>query len=197
MGIFHDRLKELRNISDKTQVQIAEALGIAPQNLSYYFNGREPNFELLLKIAKYFDVSVDYLLGRTNVKKYEVDSHKLEFLLEHEDYSETIQKITECLYEFIKMLDDGFYEAADIENNHSEWNTTKNWSNLKYGEDSPVDSLLKTITFRVGYKATQLRDNIYMCLKEIQQRGIEDIKVAASDIQRKMDDMVMTAGREE
>ena len=64
--MFHKRLKELSKQSGKTQVQIANALEISPQSLSYYLNGREPGFELLVKIANYFNVSCDYLLGNAH-----------------------------------------------------------------------------------------------------------------------------------
>lgn len=64
MSKFNERLKKLREESGITQNALAEKLGITPQSLSYYFNGREPNYDLLIKIADYFHVSVDYLLGR-------------------------------------------------------------------------------------------------------------------------------------
>lgn len=78
MTLFHERLKELRELSGKTQAEIAESIGIPPQNLSYYFNGREPNFELLIKLANYFNVSTDHLLGRTNDKGFDDSVNKLD-----------------------------------------------------------------------------------------------------------------------
>lgn len=63
MSKFHDRLEELKDEKGNTQTKIAEDLGISPQTLSYYFNGREPNYDLLCDIADYFNVSTDYLLG--------------------------------------------------------------------------------------------------------------------------------------
>ncbi|AEY66363.1 helix-turn-helix transcriptional regulator [Clostridium sp. BNL1100] len=63
MSAFHERLKLLRDESGKTQAEIAAALGLTPQALSYYFNGREPGYDLLARLAKHFNVSTDYLLG--------------------------------------------------------------------------------------------------------------------------------------
>jgi len=64
--MFHKNLKELRLSLDLTQKEVAKAINISPRTLGYYENGeRFPNKpEILLKIADYFDVSIDYLLGR-------------------------------------------------------------------------------------------------------------------------------------
>lgn len=50
-----------------TQEKLAEITGKTRQTVSQYVNGiSEPGYDTLIKIADYFDVSVDYLLGRTN-----------------------------------------------------------------------------------------------------------------------------------
>lgn len=71
MSQFQARLKELKEASGKTQARIAEDLGITPQAFSYYMNGREPDYDILVKIAQYFNVSVDYLVGTVDVKRSE------------------------------------------------------------------------------------------------------------------------------
>ena len=61
------RIKELRNEKKQTLKQMAEAFGTSNQVISRYELGQaEPEFETLIKIADYFNVSVDYLLGRTD-----------------------------------------------------------------------------------------------------------------------------------
>ena len=60
---FHDRLKTLVRENKNAQYKIAEELGITPQSFSYFLQGREPSYDVLKKIAKYFNVSADYLLG--------------------------------------------------------------------------------------------------------------------------------------
>ena len=58
-----------------TQKALAEVIGIRPQTLSLYANGiTQPNPDTLLNIAKYFDVSVDYML--TGVSSYNKDINK-------------------------------------------------------------------------------------------------------------------------
>ena len=67
MKIFQERLIEQRKLNKITQRQMAEFLQIAQPSYIRYENGSsEPSLESLVKIADYFDVSVDYLLGRTD-----------------------------------------------------------------------------------------------------------------------------------
>lgn len=68
MSKFHDRLKGLHADSGMTQVELANRLGISPQAMSYIINGREPKYDLLLNIARCFNVSIDYLLGLSEYK---------------------------------------------------------------------------------------------------------------------------------
>nr|WP_318036133.1 helix-turn-helix transcriptional regulator [Halobacillus salinarum] len=60
------RLKFLRG--DKTQLEVANYLGISRSRYSHYENEYvEPDNDLLIKMAKYFCTSIDYLLGNSNV----------------------------------------------------------------------------------------------------------------------------------
>lgn len=70
-----NRIAELRRERGLTQIQLSKALGISQSSLSGYENGKfEPDQEMLLSMAKYFDVSVDYLLCRTSQKKSRLQS---------------------------------------------------------------------------------------------------------------------------
>ncbi len=71
MSLFHERFRQLKEESGKTQLQIASDLGLKQQAVSYYSNGREPDYDTLILIAEYFGVSLDYLLGVSNCKKPE------------------------------------------------------------------------------------------------------------------------------
>lgn len=60
------RIKELRKEQSKTLKAVAEALGTSHQVISRYeLEITQPDFDTLIRIANYFNVSVDYLLGRT------------------------------------------------------------------------------------------------------------------------------------
>lgn len=68
--VFATRLRELRTQKNITQKQAAIDLNINPSVLTNYENGiREPHFETLLRISEYFNVSTDYLLGKSNFKE--------------------------------------------------------------------------------------------------------------------------------
>jgi transcriptional regulator with XRE-family HTH domain len=64
------RLKELRKNNKITQKQIANAVELSERNYQYLEYGTiKPSYDTLLKLADYFDVSLDYLVGRTNNPK--------------------------------------------------------------------------------------------------------------------------------
>jgi len=73
MLIFVTRLKECRKNVGKTQLEVAYDLGLTGRGYQNYEIGSyEPKMGTLNKLADYFDVSVDYLMGRTDNSK----SHK-------------------------------------------------------------------------------------------------------------------------
>lgn len=67
MTIFSERLKEIRQKKQLTQNSLSNMLNISQGAYANWENGkREPNFELLLELAKILNVSTDYLLGIEN-----------------------------------------------------------------------------------------------------------------------------------
>lgn len=63
------RLKELREERDITQADLGKALNISPSAIGMYEQGRrEPSLDVLRKLAEYFKVSTDYLIGRTEIR---------------------------------------------------------------------------------------------------------------------------------
>ena len=68
--IFNERLKELRTEKGLTQVEAAEAISIAYRNYQRLeADGNLPNFSNFVAIADLFEVSLDYLAGRTDVRE--------------------------------------------------------------------------------------------------------------------------------
>lgn len=64
--MFGTRLRFLRKQKKMTQAKLAKYLSLGESTISFYESGkRTPDFELLRKIAAYFNVSTDYLLGVT------------------------------------------------------------------------------------------------------------------------------------
>ena len=67
--MFADKLKELRNKEGISQSALGKALNMSQQGIAKWETGStSPNPEMLRKIADYFNVSVDYLLGKTDIK---------------------------------------------------------------------------------------------------------------------------------
>lgn len=64
-----ERIKLLRESKDISQIDLCKVLLIGQSTMSEYENGvRQPPVSVLIKIADYFGVSIDYLAGRTNIK---------------------------------------------------------------------------------------------------------------------------------
>lgn len=62
-----NRIKDLREDSDLTQQNIADAIGITQRKYSYLETGVQPlTDELLVKLANHYKVSIDYILMQTN-----------------------------------------------------------------------------------------------------------------------------------
>lgn len=64
MEIFQAHLLELRKKNHLTQPQVAEGVGITTRTYQRYEAGeREPNLSTLVALAKFYNVSLDYLAG--------------------------------------------------------------------------------------------------------------------------------------
>lgn len=69
-----NRIAELREQRGWTQEELAYSLNITKSALSHYEkNHRKPDYEILIKLADKFNVSVDYLVGRTKHPKIVMD----------------------------------------------------------------------------------------------------------------------------
>ena len=67
MKMNQNRLKDLREDHDYTQQQIADAIGITQRKYSYVETGvQQLTAEVLVSLARFYGVSVDYLLGETD-----------------------------------------------------------------------------------------------------------------------------------
>ena len=63
-------LKALRNAAGISQKQLADIIMVSQQSINKYENhGVEPDINTLIKIADYFNVSIDYLVGRVEIKQ--------------------------------------------------------------------------------------------------------------------------------
>ena len=107
------RLKQIRKLKNLTQAEVANAIGIGARNYqSFEYGEIKPSFETLISLADYFQVSLDYLVGRSDVNYYSENETKIsiqesftgmlisEFICKHYSELETII----CSEEFRELL---------------------------------------------------------------------------------------------
>ena len=74
---FYERYKELCNEIGKTPTGVGKELGVDKATVSYWKSGHVPKHESIIKISNYFNVSVDYLLGKSNNRQYGVNGNEI------------------------------------------------------------------------------------------------------------------------
>lgn len=94
--LFGDRLRYLREEKGVTQKELGNFINVSDRVVGYYeSNNRFPKDEnIIKKIADYFNVSIDYLLGRTNIRNTE---NTYITPKEHEDIEEVVEELRERL----------------------------------------------------------------------------------------------------
>ena len=118
MGSFASVFKNLRIKSGLTQQEMASRLNISRSSIGMYESGeREPSFELLEAIADYFNVDMNYLLGKHDLSEHipqgyflYVDARGLaQFMYENPEYKvlfDTTRKVKREDIEFVKQMID-------------------------------------------------------------------------------------------
>ena len=72
-------LKKLREDASISQKALADAIGVSQQSVNKYENHNiEPDIETLIRIADFFETSVDYLIGHTSVRRKIEEVHVFE-----------------------------------------------------------------------------------------------------------------------
>lgn len=109
MNIFGKRIRILRKKYELTQKKLAEQLGIGQTTIANYENGsRFPNPDILKNFADFFNVSIDYLVGRTGNSQI-ADSSTVNFNTEDDiDYNKILNSY------FIELRNEDIVKAKDI-----------------------------------------------------------------------------------
>jgi len=106
MASFSTVLKQLRERENLTQEELAKRLNISRSRLASYEQGqREPDLELLEVIADFFNVDLDYLLGRstTTTQINQVTTIAAHKNNPDEEWTEEELEEIEAFKEFVKM----------------------------------------------------------------------------------------------
>src|SRR5690242_7021704 len=113
MKKFGDRVKQLRLEAKMTQKQLSEKLNISESAVEMYERSeREPAFEIVLALSEIFDVTTDYLHGKTDKKDGKADQKKL---TQHDDTYDSLSEITNLVKEF-GIEDMGFFDIEKWKN---------------------------------------------------------------------------------
>lgn len=86
-----NRIKELRLENGISQEELSKAIGVTRQAISLFEKGkRDPKLETWVKLADYFNVSIEYLQGQTDEKSIYIEFYKV---TTNERYTEKMNKI--------------------------------------------------------------------------------------------------------
>lgn len=96
--MLYDRIKELADEKQQSLSHVSSELGLG-ENSIYRFKTQKPNSATLEKIADYFDVSIDYLLGRSDVRNMSKEVKKYEEFrkLSNEDIGDALDFVLDQL----------------------------------------------------------------------------------------------------
>ena len=103
-----NRIKQLREELNYSQNDLAEKLGGAPSSIAMYEKGdRKPSLEVLVKLSKIFNCSIDYWLGKSNIRNPEeltLDPDKIKIGLSTRDYGIPTKEQQDKIEEFAKFV---------------------------------------------------------------------------------------------
>lgn len=72
MSKFNERMRYIKDFTGITQLEFARRIGIPSSTIAYYFKDREASYDVLMRIAKVFNVSVNWLIGFVDEDKEEL-----------------------------------------------------------------------------------------------------------------------------
>lgn len=97
------RIKQIREENSLSQQKLADILGVSQQAVAKWEGGKaEPDSAMLLNISNIFNVSIDYLLGKTNVRNY-LDTETIAAHHEGDEWTEEELEEIERFKEFVRM----------------------------------------------------------------------------------------------
>lgn len=112
--MFMKNLRLLRNQKNLSQQKLADILHVSQQSVYKYENGvTSPDFQTLMRMADFFDTSIDYLIGYTDI------SHKIEPVTEYklnpdeEDLIRKYRSLPASSRKVMQMLMDEYLKRPD------------------------------------------------------------------------------------
>jgi transcriptional regulator with XRE-family HTH domain len=120
MKIVAQRLRALRESVNLSQNMLAKMLGLRQSSVNRYENGQStPSCENLVWYADYFDVSMDYIFGRTDKPQGKLYNYEPQFIRDKTENNQELRQFVEMCFDpkspmndklkqtLIKMLEEG------------------------------------------------------------------------------------------
>ncbi len=96
--MFAEKLRLLRKERNMTQTELSKSLGVSASSIGMYEQGRrEPDSQMLLKVANFFDVTAGYLIGD-----------------EEDARTQNVEEIAELVSEMLRKKEYLFYEGQPL-----------------------------------------------------------------------------------
>jgi transcriptional regulator with XRE-family HTH domain len=104
--MFGKRLKELRKKNELTQSDLARIINVSPSTIGMYEReNRQPTVETLNHLANHFEVTVDYLLGRTNKRNFNKEKSST-IQIEKELSNKELRTLESIINAYLDSLDE-------------------------------------------------------------------------------------------
>lgn len=170
--IFAERLVELRKEKGLKRQEVANALGVSRASLEYYEKGqRKPDIEIAARIAEYYNVSTDYLVGLSASRVNEED-FDLKMVCDYTGLSNyAIMKLKQitCRRELSKRLE----EMLSINMISSLADTVASYRDVLYEEIESLQQLLQVKDDEENIKQAEAKYQNIIDKKEYLQYSIE------------------------
>lgn len=102
-------LKKLRNKKGISQQQLADVIGTSQQSINKYENHSiEPDIDTLILMAKFFNTSVDYLIGNTQINRIIENVKPNDLNQDETELVENYRKLNKKRRESIRMIIDNY-----------------------------------------------------------------------------------------
>lgn len=188
---FSERIRELRNYYKYTQKDMAQKLGVATITYVKYEHGEnEPNYTTLLELSNIFNVSIDYLLGKSDEKDIQI--YKVNVAIENieraadlltTNYPEYKEGVMNLLISFLKNTRyvcsvthmDRLYIKNDILNEIEElYDIASDLYGTKYCKNIDISSDLSKMNIKASLLRRKFDEYITLILSEDYPNYIEN-----------------------
>lgn len=182
MPYIGKQLKKLRLERKMTQEQLANALDLSKSAIvQYEHNKREPNFDSLIKIEKFFNVSTQYLTGKSQYRRISEDLFYNETIQTSESFQNKSDSTKKCIVALSNSFNDLIKNILDVDVHGEQEHILK--------QLYPILTILQSITvgglknYPEMYDGKQLNKlELYKLQEKYFQSIVSDMEILLKDI---------------